>query len=199
MNMTALNSEETALILIEYQNEWISKQGQLRKTLIKDEEQFESAIENSKVVLKKARHNKYHIVHVLMKPNLNCSVFGLASLGLNAAIPKAKTWQGSCSDIHCDFSPEPNELVVSERIGVSAFSASCLDAYLRNNRISNVIIIGFATHVCVESTLRESHDRGYNTYVVTEATGAFTNEQKDYFSRNIVHHFDKEIKISDWL
>lgn len=33
--------------------------------------------------------------------------------------------------------------------------------------------------------------------VLTETTGAFTDEQKNYFSENIVHHFGKEINLKE--
>lgn len=39
--------ESTALVLIEYQNEWVSAQGSLRQKLVVEEKQFEHAIESS--------------------------------------------------------------------------------------------------------------------------------------------------------
>lgn len=49
--------------------------------------------------------------------------------------------------------------------------------------------------MCVESTLREAHDKGYTTYVVTDATGAFTQQQQNYFEDEILHHFGKGILV----
>ncbi|WP_237360609.1 isochorismatase family cysteine hydrolase [Vibrio marisflavi] len=188
---------QTALVLIEYQNEWVSDYGSLRSKLVLDEEQFEQAITHSKRALSLSRELGFTVIHVLMKPDKQYKVFGQAEFGLRSAISKSKRWQGFQGEIHPDFLPQENEHTVTERVGASAFSGSNLDCFLRNNGITNLILAGFATHVCVESTLRSAHDLGYNTFVVTEATGSFTNMQKSYFSEHVVHHFGKEIRVSD--
>jgi len=71
-----------------------------------------------------------------------------------------------------------------------------LDSYLRNNRIDTLYLSGFATHVCIESTLREAHDKGYTCYVVTDATAAFNQKQQNYFENEILHHFGKGVLVS---
>ncbi|MBF9000314.1 cysteine hydrolase [Vibrio nitrifigilis] len=190
--------EKTALILIEYQNEWVSEQGYLRNHVVVDQEQFEDAIEHSKMILSLARKKGCSIIHVTLQPDDHYLAFGKAEYGMRHVIPKKKTWLGFQGEIHPDFVPLAHEHVITERVGASAFSGSNLDIYLRNNEVVNVVLIGFATHVCVESTLRQAHDLGYNAYVITEATGAFTIEQKQYFSRNVVQHFGKEIRVDDF-
>ena len=189
--------EKTALVLIEYQNEWVSKQGYLRNNMVVDLAQFEDAILHSKTVLSLAREKGFFIIHVTLQPDVSYLAFGKAKYGMRHVIPEKKTWLGFQGEIHPDFVPLSNEHLINERVGSSAFSGSNLDIVLRNNGIDNVVLIGFATHVCVESTLRQAHDLGYNAYVVTEATGAFTIEQKQYFSRHVIQHFGKEISVSD--
>jgi len=197
--MLPLSPRDTAFILIEYQNEWVSHHGHLRSLLVKDNDQFEDAILASEHALNIARKKGFHVIHVTLKPDPDYKIFGNALYGLRHTIPKVKTWQGEQGLIHKKFAPETNEHVITERTGASAFSGSNLDSYLRNNQIPNLILMGFATHVCIESTLRDAHDLGYNTMVLTEATGAFTQEQKRYFSQNIVHHFGQEVSIQDLI
>ena len=197
MDSLCMTPQNTAFILIEYQNEWVSENGTLRSRLIKDKAQFVNAISISKEMLMLARKYNYHVIHVLFTPDENYRIFGHALWGIRQVVPTAGTWRGFQREIHEDFLPLSGEHVITERSGVSAFSGSNLDSYLRNNHITNLILTGFATHVCVESTLRDAHDSGYNTMVLTEATGAFTDEQKKYFSENIVHHFGKEIDFQE--
>ncbi|TMO84315.1 isochorismatase family cysteine hydrolase [Pseudoalteromonas spongiae] len=185
----------SALVLIEYQNEWVSPKGTLRNLLVKNKKAFAQAISQSQQLLAKARQHQMHIVHVTLKPDANYQIFGNAQFGLRAAIKKAKTWQGDMANIHPNFQPKAGEFVISERSGASAFAGSSLDSYLRNNNITTLYLAGFATHVCVESTLREAHDKGYTTYVVTDATGAFTQQQQTYFEDEILHHFGKGILV----
>ncbi len=69
---------------------------------------------------------------------------------------------------------------------------------MRNNKIENLYLVGYATHVCVESTLRDAHEKGYNTYVLSDATSAFNKVQQDYFLSEIVHHFEEHLKTNEF-
>ena len=189
--------ENAAVIFIEFQNEWLSPDGQLRQYLIDDDEAFQQAICSGDKLLRLARKSNAHIFHVTLNPDSAYKVFGDAEFGLRAAIPAIGTWQGGMEDIHGDFSPLPDEMVIRERTGASAFSGSMLDSVLRNNHIDTLYIAGFATHVCVESTLREAHDKGYTCYVVTDATASFNAYQQEYFKSEILHHFGKGITTSE--
>lgn len=197
-NASEYAQSSSALILIEYQNEWVSPKGNLRNLLVEDKQAFSEAIEQSKTLLKAARKKGVHIIHVTLAPDATYKVFGQAKFGLRAVIPKVKTWQGEMQNIHPDFLPQFSEYVITQRTGASAFAGSSLDSYLRNNKIDTLYLAGFATHVCVESTLREAHDKGYNTYVVTDATGAFNNSQQRYFEQHILHHFGEGITVSSF-
>ncbi|PWW39467.1 nicotinamidase-related amidase [Idiomarina loihiensis] len=189
-------NEKTALVLIEFQNEWLSEQGILHQKLVTDKSQLSAAHRGGKQWLARARKEGMHVVHVLMRPDENYQIFGEAHLGLRAAIPAVGSWKQQMADIHPDFRPLPREHVIRERVGASAFAGSNLDAYLRNNRISTMILCGFATHVCVESTLREAHDKGYDTYVAKDAVAAFNQEQQSFFFSQVVHHFGDVISLS---
>ena len=193
-----LKHSRAALVMIEYQNEWVSEKGNLRNLLIEDQDQFEKAINQSKYLLEMARGEGVAVVHITLKPDSQYRIFGNASFGLRSAIPSAKTWQGDMQSIHHNFKPLSNEHVITERTGASGFAGSNLDSYLRNNGIDTLFLAGFATHVCVESTLREAHDKGYRTFVVTDATGAFSDSQQSYFENEVLHHFGYGITVNQF-
>lgn len=183
----------TAVLFIEFQHEWLAENDSLRNKLVAAEVDIDAAINNAKKLLHTARLSNALICHITMQPDPNYRVFGQALYGLRAVIPKANTWQNGMQSIHQDFTPLDNEIIIQERTGASAFSGSMLDSVLRNNKIDTLYLAGFATHVCVESTLREAHDKGYTCYVVSDATAAFNREQQAYFEKNIVHHFGQSV------
>jgi nicotinamidase-related amidase len=94
------------------------------------------------------------------------------------------------------FVPLPGEFIVRGRSGASVLKNSTLDPFLRNNRIDTLYLSGFATHVCVESTLRDAHDNGLNVFVVKDACAAFTRAQDDHFYQHILHHFGASIDVA---
>ncbi len=189
----AIEKTRTALVFIEFQAEWLTENGILFQRLIQDKDAFRTAVTNAELVLNAARKVAWTIAHagLDLRDDPKCLVFaeGKDVLGLRAAIPKAGTWIGSGAAFIPPFVPTDGEFVARGRSGASVLKNSNLDAFLRNNRIDTIILMGFATHVCVESTLREAHDSGFNVYVVTDACAAFTRAQDEYFSQHILHHF----------
>jgi len=198
--MKTIDLEKSALILIEYQNEWLGKNAKLAN-LMQDKKQFENSKLNSEKILEYARKIGINVIHVPLILSQDYKEFGKekAKLGLRAVIQKVGTWQNDSKEFHKDFTPKEDEFVVSGRVGASGFAGSNLDAILRNNKIENLFLIGYATNVCVESTFREAHDKGYNTYIISDAVSAFTSEQKEFFEKHIVHHFGGLIDTEQFI
>lgn len=183
----------TALVLIEFQAEWLDEDAVLYQRLVQDKAAFRAAAAAAATVLEAARRCGWNIVHAGLDlradPGYRIFAGGKNMLGLRGAIPKAGRWTGDEVRFVEPFVPASGEFQVRGRAGASVLNNSNLSAFCRNNGIDTLLLMGFATHVCVESTLREAHDSGFNTYVVTDGCAAFTREQDDYFQQHILHHF----------
>lgn len=191
---------QSALLLIEFQNEWLDEKGKLNKLFL-DKEQFVTSVNNAKKVISAARQVPISIIHSGLGYTETYSELGKAKHGLRAAIPIHKMFlAGSfASQFPQPFQPQAGEFVVQGRVGGSVFSGSNLDAYLRNNHIHTLYLMGYALHVCVESTLRAAHDLGYEVVVIEDACSAFNQEQKNYFLTSIMHHFSDSMTSSDFI
>jgi len=62
-----------------------------------------------------------------------------------------------------------------------------------------IYLMGYALHLCVESTLRQAHDLGYNTHVIYDASAAFTREQQTAFVNDIVPFYGRAVTTQDFL
>ncbi|MDD0842416.1 cysteine hydrolase family protein [Pseudomonas sp. Gutcm_11s] len=71
-------------------------------------------------------------------------------------------------DLIDELRPEPGEPVI-DKPGYSAFAATDLELLLRNRGITDLIITGVTTEVCVSSTLRSAVDLGYACTLVSDA------------------------------
>lgn len=69
--------------------------------------------------------------------------------------------------------PAPDELVL-EKHTYSGFSNEELEVYLRSCGIETLLFAGVQTNVCVESTLRDAHSRGFNIVILKDAVGSHT-------------------------
>lgn len=54
-----------------------------------------------------------------------------------------------------------------------------VSSYLKENKITNVIITGAETHICVYQTVRRLLFEGYKVFVVEDAVSSFNKDQKD--------------------
>ncbi len=195
-----MSLQDSALLLIEFQNEWLNENGKLNSRFL-DREQFLTSLKNAEKVLNSARVAQIPIIHSGLNFTQTYSELGEAKHGLRAAIPKNRTFlaNSNASQFPVPFKPEDDEFIVHGRVGSSAFSGSNLDVYLRNNRIHTLYMMGYALHVCIESTLRAAHDLGYEVIVIEDACSAFNQEQQKYFINNIIHHFGDSIKSNDFI
>lgn len=183
-----------ALVMIEFVNEWLAPEGKLRR-LIHDEQPFADSQEAGKRALEAARKAGMPVIHATLRMSSDYRELGRARFGLRGAIPKAGTWQEQDNgwQFYGPFAPQPDEFVISGRAGASAFAASDLDNFLRGQGITRLYLAGYATHVCIESTMRAAHDLGYEPVVLSDATAAFTGQQQQHVLNEVVHHFGRSM------
>jgi nicotinamidase-related amidase len=82
-------------------------------------------------------------------------------------------------DIIDELAPVPGELVI-DKPGKGAFYATGLDAMLRGQGISSLVVTGVTTEVCVHTTVREANDRGYECLVLSDCVGSYFPEFQRY-------------------
>ncbi|WP_278420856.1 cysteine hydrolase family protein, partial [Stutzerimonas kunmingensis] len=76
------------------------------------------------------------------------------------------------ADIIPELAPVAGEIVL-DKPGKGAFYATPLDAILRDRAIRQLVFAGVTTEVCVQTTMREANDRGYECLLATDATESY--------------------------
>jgi len=170
----------TALILIDMQRDFIEPGG-FGEALGNDVSHLRVAVEPAQRLLAWARTQGLRIVHTkeCHRPDLaDCPPAkrqrGLPSLRIGDPGPMGRILIDGepGSDFIAELTPAPGEVVLAKP-GKGAFYGTALGEMLRVWGVSHLIIAGVTTEVCVQTTMREANDRGYDCVLIEEATASY--------------------------
>jgi biuret amidohydrolase len=82
-------------------------------------------------------------------------------------------------DIIDELTPKAGEPVV-DKPGKGAFYATDLGELLTSRGIRQLIVCGVTTEVCVNTTVREANDRGYDCLVLEDCVASYFPEFQEY-------------------
>jgi nicotinamidase-related amidase len=76
------------------------------------------------------------------------------------------------NDFVPSLQPRPGELVIAKP-GKGAFHATPLQEELTKRGLTHLLFTGVTTEVCVQTTMREANDRGYECLLVEDGTDSY--------------------------
>ena len=175
----------TALIVIDMQRDFIERGG-FGEALGNDVSRLAAIVPTVRELLAWARAHGIRVVHTREghRPDLaDCPPAkrqrGRPSLRIGDAGPMGRILVDGQpgNDIVPVLAPRAGETVIVKP-GKGAFYATKLDVLLRSHRITHLILAGVTTEVCVQTTMREANDRGYDCLLVEDATESYFPEFK---------------------
>jgi nicotinamidase-related amidase len=69
------------------------------------------------------------------------------------------------------------DIVIEGKRGLDTFASTNLDFILRSKGIKTVVLGGFLTNICVESTMRTAYERGFEVITLTDCVAATSPEE----------------------
>jgi len=172
--------ESAALLMIDFQRDFVEPGG-FGEALGNDVSLLRRALPAAGRVLRAARERGLLVVHTREghRPDLtDCPPSKRARGRLEAGIgddgPMGRILvRGEAGhDIVKELYPEAGEPVV-DKPGKGAFYATDLDGILRHRGIKQLIVCGVTTEVCVNTTVREANDRGYDCLVLEDCVASY--------------------------
>ena len=98
---------------------------------------------------------------------------------LRRHVPKTERYRGKPAyDIMPQIAPREDELIV-DKLTSGAFNSSILDHSLRNMGVSDVVIVGITTDMCVFGTARVAAELGYNSLLCEDSCATYTAKAQE--------------------
>ena len=179
----ALDPAAAALVIIDMQRDFLEPGG-FGAALGNDVARLRTAIEPTSHVLRACRDAGMMVVHTREghRPDLSDlapakRARGKLATGIGDPGPMGRILvRGEPGhDIIPELAPAPGEPVV-DKPGKGAFYATDLEAMLRGRGITQLLVCGVTTEVCVNTTVREANDRGFDCLVLEDCTGSYFPE-----------------------
>ena len=172
-----LDLSKTALVLIEYQNEFTTEGGKLHGAVAESMKATDMLAKSAKVVAA-ARVKGITVIHAPIMFKEDASDNPNKGLGILAGCATDKlftegTWN---ADFHESMKPATGDLVVENKKGLDAFPGTNLEALLKENKIETLALSGFLTNCCVESSMRTAYEKGFNTVTLTDCCATTSAE-----------------------
>lgn len=186
----------TALVLIEYQNDFTSEGGVLHEA-VKPVMQSSGMLGHTVATVKRARDLGAVIVFapISFTPDyheLSPSPYGILKGVVDSNAFRRGTWGAEIVDV---LAPEDQDIVIEGKRGLDAFASTNLDFILRARGVAKIAIGGFLTNCCVESTMRTGYEKGYDVITLTDCTATVSQDEQRFaveknfpmFSRPMTH------------
>jgi nicotinamidase-related amidase len=175
----------TALIVIDMQRDFVEPGG-FGEALGNDVRRLGAIVPTVRALLDWARGRRIAVLHTREghRPDLaDCPPAklnrGEPSMRIGAKGPMGRVLVDGepGNDIVAELTPLAGESVIVKP-GKGAFWATPLDDMLRWRGITHLILAGVTTEVCVQTTMREANDRGYECLLIEDATESYFPEFK---------------------
>ena len=175
-----LDPKTTAVVLIEYQNDFTSDGGVLHGAVA--EVMGSTGMLNRTVELvTAARAAGATIMHapITFAPGYNeisAHPYGILKGVVDGNAFVKGSWGAAIVDV---LAPQPGDIVVEGKRGLDTFASTNLDFILRSKGITTIVLGGFLTNCCVESTMRTGYENGYRVITLKDCVAATSQAEHD--------------------
>jgi len=175
-----VDPKRTAVVLIEYQNDFTSDGGALHGAVQTVMEQT-GMLENTRRLVEAARAAGATIVHapITFAPGyfeISEHPYGILKGVVDSTAFVKGEWGAEIIDA---LAPHEGDVVVEGKRGLDTFATTNLDFILRARGISTIALGGFLTNCCVESTMRTGYEKGYDVVTLSDCVAATSPEEHD--------------------
>lgn len=195
-----MNPKKTALVLIEFQNDFTTEGGALHGA-VKEVMASTGMLSKAAQTVQAARALGVTIVHSPIMFAKGYREITEHPYGILKGVVDTNAFvKGEWGAAICDaLTPEPGDIVIEGKRGLDAFASTNLDFILRSRGLEQLAVCGFLTNCCVESTMRTGYERGYRVVTLKDCTAATSQAEHDAAHKYTYPMFSRPLNHDEFL
>jgi nicotinamidase-related amidase len=140
-----------------------------------------SVLENSSKLVDFARYTGCTVIHTPINFEKGHNEIADLPYGILAGVKEGAAFTNGewGAEFVESMSPKEGDLVVKGKSGLCGFESTNLDFLLRQRGAKNIVLGGFLTNCCVESTMRSAYEKGYKVYTLKDCVAATSMEAQE--------------------
>ena len=172
-------SAKNALILIDFINEIVDPKGKFAGKGYADFDTRHATLDRVRSLLQYVRGKGHAVIHVRLGFSSDYKEQPEGSLLFGGAKKAGAVKVGEWStEFHPKAAPLANEATLTKH-RVNAFFGTPLDTILRTYGVKNLVVVGCATDMAVQTAVRDAHDRDYACTVLSDCCVAASDEDHE--------------------
>jgi ureidoacrylate peracid hydrolase len=196
----AIDPSKTAVVLIEYQNDFTSEGGVLHGA-VQEVMGKTDMLANTRKVVDAARKAGVTVMHAPIAfaegyKEISSHPYGILKGVVDGNAFVKDSWGAAIVD---DLAPESDDIVVEGKRGLDTFASTNLDFILRSKGITTIVLGGFLTNCCVESTMRTGYENGYQVITLSDCLAATSVAEHDNALSYDFPMFSEPMSSSDFI
>ena len=198
--MSEIEMDKTAVIFVGYQNDYFADDGILR-AVIEESDRTNRILENSIAIAEGLRDTPATMIQTPIVFTENYSEL-VNPVGILKTISEVKAFQAGTpgGDIIAEFKEFGDRIITVEgKRGLNAFASTELNDTLKDRGIEEVVLSGAVTSICIDSTGRAAHERGYRVSVLSDCTASRTPYEQDFYCENVFPLYAEVLTSGEFL
>jgi ureidoacrylate peracid hydrolase len=195
-----IDPETTALVLIEYQNDFTSEGGVLHGA-VSEVMAKTDMLAHTREVVDAARTAGATVMHAPITfaagyGEITNHPYGILKGVVDGHAFVKGSWGAAIVD---ELAPTEGDIVVEGKRGLDTFASTNLDFILRSKGIKTLVLGGFLTNCCVESTMRSGYENGYQVITLSDCLAATTVEEHENALKYDYPMFSKPMTAEEFV
>ena len=176
----SIDPTTTAVVLIEYQNDFTSDGGVLHGA-VEGVMAKTGMLDKTQDVVDAARRAGATVMHAPITfhegyNEISSHPYGILKGVVDGNAFVKGTWGAAIVD---ELTPREGDIVIEGKRGLDTFASTNLDFILRSKGITTIVLGGFLTNCCVESTMRSGYENGYQVITLNDCVAATSVEEHE--------------------